>query len=423
MNPEGNQQHIAVIGAGVAGITAAHLLQRVARVTLYEKNARLGGHTNTVVIEHGPDTGTPVDTGFIVLNDKTYPLLHQLLKQLTCPVRWSDMSFGYCSEKTGFFYAGTDLSGLFAQRRNLVRPSYYRFLNEIIQFGRRARRDLDAGTVGNQSLGDYVRGLSPDTVSCYIIPMAAAIWSATQRDILDFPAQTLLSFWRNHGLLSLTNRPRWQTVVGGSHAYVKSFARSFCGRIRLRADLATIRRHPDHVALVHRDGETETYDGVVLATHADEALALLENPTPDERRLLGAWRYQENRTLLHTDLSFMPSRRQAWASWNYLEHAGTNPDSPVPVTYHMNRLQGLRTVEEYFVTLNPDREPVRGSLIRDILYHHPVFSEAAVATQRELPSLQGQLRTWYCGSYFGYGFHEDAVRSAVQMAELHGADL
>ena len=413
----------AIVGAGVAGITAAHLLQRVASVTLYEKNARLGGHTNTIVIEDGPDAGTPVDTGFIVLNDRTYPLLHQLLDDLDCPVRSSDMSFGYCSEKTGFFYAGTNLAGLFAQRRNLLRPSYYRFLAEILRFGRDGIRDLDAGTVGDQTLGTYVRHLHPDTVTRYIIPMAAAIWSATQNDILQFPARTLLAFWRNHGLLALNDRPQWQTVAGGSHAYVKAFARSFCGVVRLRANLAHIRRHPDRVELVHRDGETESYDGVILATHADEALALLADPTPDERRLLGPWRYQENRTLLHTDTSFPPARRAAWASWNYYDRLDTRPDSPVPVTYHMNRLQGLRTVEDYLVTLNPDREPARGTLVRDILYHHPVFTNEAVATQPPLPTLQGVHRTWFCGSYFGYGFHEDAVRSAFDLAALHGAAL
>ncbi len=420
---ESSGKQIAVIGAGVAGITAAHLLQRVASVKLYERNARLGGHTNTIVIEDGPDNGTPIDTGFIVLNDKTYPLLHRLLDDLSCPVRWSDMSFGYCSEKTGYFYAGTNLAGLFAQRRNLLRPSHYRFLAEIMKFGKRAIHDLETGSVGARTLGEYVHDYSPHTINCYIIPMAAAIWSATQNDILDFPAATLLSFWRNHGLLSLSDRPRWQTVAGGSHAYVKAFARSFCGTIRLRSDIATIRRVEDRVEIVHRDGETDIFDEVVIATHADEAVALLEAPTPEEHRLLGAWRYQKNRTLLHTDTSFMPAHRAAWASWNYLDRRDSSPDSPVPVTYHMNRLQGLRTVDEYFVTLNPDREPSPGSLIRDILYHHPVYDRAAVGTQESLPGLQGKNRTWYCGSYFGYGFHEDAVRSAVHVAEAHGVTL
>jgi predicted NAD/FAD-binding protein len=420
--PDPAHPRIAVIGSGAAGITAAHLLQRIARVTLYEKNDRLGGHTHTVEIPDGPDAGIGIDTGFIVMNDRTYPLLHRLLDELECPVRFSDMSFGFASEKTGLTYAGTSFSGLFAQRRNLLRPSFYRFLNEILRFGRQALADLEADRVGEVTLAEYTRTLSPATVRDYVVPMAAAIWSATQRDILAFPARTLLHFWRNHGLLSVRNRPRWQTVTGGSHAYLKAFSRSFCGTIRLRADLRAVRRTPDHVVLRHAGGEEETYDQVVIATHADEALALLEPPTTDEMRLLGTWRYQVNRTLLHTDPSFMPASRRAWASWNYVDRRDVLPDTPVPVTYHMNRLMGLDTFDDYFVTLNPDHEPAPGTLVRDLTYHHPVYALDAVATQPKLAGLQGVKRTWFCGSYFGYGFHEDAVRSGVEVARGLGVD-
>lgn len=417
------QKRIAVIGAGVAGITAAHLLQRTAQVKLFEKNKRLGGHTHTVVIDDGPDAGIGVDTGFIVLNDKTYPLFHALLKDLDCTPRFSDMSFGYYSERDGFHYAGTNLSGLFAQRSNILRPSFYRFLSEIVRFGKRALSDLDLNTVGNMSLGEYVRDLSPMTVNRYVVPMAAAIWSATQQDILAFPSRTLLHFWRNHGLLSLSDRPRWQTVSGGSHSYVKSFARSFCGQIAVEASIRHIRRTDEDICVVHKDGYEESFDEVVVATHADEALRLLENPSAEEIELLGAWRYQENRALLHTDVSFMPSRRRAWASWNYVERIGTRSDTPVPVTYYMNRLQGLRTHDDYMVTLNSDRQPAPGTQIKEIIYHHPVYTNEAVATQKRLPSLNGRQRTWFCGSYFGYGFHEDAVRSGVAVANSFGIDL
>lgn len=416
-------KHLAIIGSGVAGITAAHLLRRKHNITLFEKNDRLGGHTNTIVLERGPDAGTPVDTGFIVLNDKTYPLLHTLLDQLNCPVRASDMSFGFYSESTGFFYAGTSFSGLFARRSNLFRPSFYRFLSNILAFGKRALADLANDAVGEQTMGEYVQREHPDTVRYFVIPMAAAIWSATQRDILKFPAASMLAFWRNHGLLSLKDRPQWQTVSGGSHAYVNAFRAGFPGRVELNARITTIRRFEDRVVIHHGDGREDTFDGVVIATHADEALALLAQPTGDEQRLLGTWRYQENRTLLHTDASFLPRNRCAWASWNYLERTAQHQDQPVPVTYWMNLLQGLKTKHDYFVTLNPDREPARGALIKDILYHHPVFDRAAVATQKELPTLQGIQRTWYCGSYFGHGFHEDAVRSAVDMASGHGVAL
>ena len=420
---EPTSKRIAVVGAGVAGITAAHLLQRIANVTLYEKSRRLGGHTNTIVIEDGPDTGTAVDTGFIVLNDKTYPLFHTLLAEFNCPVRFSDMSFGFYSEKSNFYYAGTSLSGLFAQKRNVWRPSFYSFLYDVLSFGKKAISDLEQNNVGDITLGEYTKGMTPETLNRYIIPMAAAIWSATQNEILQFPARTLLSFWRNHGLLSLKDRPRWQTVAGGSHQYLKAFSRSFCGRIKLGADIQTIRRNPDGVEIVHRDGETEEYDEVIVATHANEALALLETPTPEENTLLGTWRYQDNRTLLHTDVSFLPPNPKAWASWNYVEHKQDKPDTPVPVTYYMNLLQGLKTIDTYCVTLNPDREPKPGSLIKEIHYQHPVFDLAAVATQEKLRGLNGKNRTSFCGSYFGYGFHEDAVRSAVQVAETFGVSL
>lgn len=416
-------KRIAVIGSGVAGITAAHLLQRVAHVKLYEKNDRLGGHTHTVVIEDGPDAGTAVDTGFIVMNDRTYPLLHSLLEQLNCPVRFSNMSFGFYSEKSGFYYAGTGLSGLFAQKRNLFRPAHYRFLSEIISFGKNAIADLKRGNLGAVTLGQYTRNLMPETVNYYIVPMAAAIWSASQENILKFPAMTLLQFWKNHGLLSLYDRPRWQTVVGGSHSYVKAFKRSFCGQIAMKSSIKTIRRTPDGISIINRDGYAEEFDDVVIATHADEALALLENPSPDEKGLLGAWRYQVNRTILHTDTSFLPANPKARASWNYVERLHDQGNSPVPVTYFMNLLQGFKTHDEYCVTLNPDRDPKRGTLIREIMYHHPVFNAETIATQDKLPELNGTNRTWFCGSYFGYGFHEDAVRSAVGIAERFGVNL
>lgn len=410
---------LAILGSGIAGITSAHLLQRKYHVVLFEKNDRLGGHTNTVVIPDGPDAGTPVDTGFIVLNNQTYPLLHRLLRDWKCPVRNSDMSFGFYSEPTGFFYAGTSLSGLFAQRSNLFRPSYYRFLRDIVAFGRKAMADLDAQTIGHQTMAAYVQQLHPATVRNFIVPMAAAIWSATRQDILQFPAASMLTFWRNHGLLSLKNRPQWQTVIGGSHSYIKSFTASFTGEVKRNAKIRTIRRTGQQVTLVHTDGHEEPFDALVLATHADEALALLDQPTRDEKRLLGAWRYQENRTILHTDVSFLPRQRRAWASWNYVEKKDARDDRPVPVTYWMNLLQGLSTRHDYLVTLNPDREPAPGSIIKDMTYHHPVYDLAAVATQSELPKLQGVNRTFYCGAYFGHGFHEDAVRSAADMAAIH----
>lgn len=418
------RSRIAIIGSGAAGLTAAHLLRRRHDVTLFERERRLGGHTNTVSIEHGPDAGTAVDTGFIVLNDRNYPLLHRLLKRLGCSVRWSDMSFSYSSDVARLHFAGTGWNGLFAQRHNLLRPSFHRLLIEIVRFCRHARRDLSEGRIGAASLREYLgsRRVPREAVRHYIVPMAAAIWSASRQQIFDFPAETLLRFWNNHGLLSLEDRPRWQTVVGGSHSYVRAI-RSELREVVTDARIASVERTPDAATIRFENGLTRAFDAVVLAAHADESLALLADPTPDERRLLGAWRYARNDTVLHTDASFMPPMRRAWASWNYVEpETGGDEHSPVPVTYWMNRLQGLRTKREYFVTLNPVRPIASGAEIARFDYAHPQYTAEAVATQPELPRLQGMGRTYFCGSYFGYGFHEDAVRSGAAVAKLLGGE-
>ncbi|HMP72093.1 MAG TPA: FAD-dependent oxidoreductase [Kiritimatiellia bacterium] len=416
MIPPGSS--IAVVGAGVAGITSAHLLQKHYRVTLIESETRLGGHTNTVTLPSGPDAGTPVDTGFIVLNDKNYPLLHRLLQRLNVPWRWSDMSFAYASTATGDCYCGDSLPGLFARRSNLLRPSHYLFIAGILRFSRRALRDLETEAIGDITLADYLaRVRCPEPViRKFIIPMAAAIWSAPQRDIQEFPAATLLHFWRNHGLLSLKDRPVWQTVVGGSSAYVHAFRKTFTGTLITSDPVVAITRRPEAVDLRTQSGQALTFDAVILATHADQALRLLTDPTPQETNLLGPWRYQPNHTVLHTDTSFLPANPRAWASWNYVEHPGADPAAPVPVTYNMNRLQGFNTSATYCVTLNPTRPIPEAHHIASFNYTHPVYSREAVATQPDLPSINGKQRTWFCGSYFGYGFHEDAVRSADHVA-------
>lgn len=417
--------NIAVVGGGVAGITAAHLLQRRHQVTIYEKNDYVGGHTHTIEIPDGPDRGVPVDTGFIVLNDRTYPLLHRLLGQLGVEVRDTEMSFSFQSAATGLEYAGTGLNGLFAQRRNLVRPAHWRLLIEVARFCRKARADLAEGRLGKATLHEYLAQsrYHADMVDHYLVPMASAIWSTPPGHVTGFPAEPFLHFFDNHGLLSPFHRPSWQTVVGGSHAYVKVFLGTFRGAVRTEAAVTNIRRGEDSVTVRTKEGEPEPYDRVVVATHADEALGLLDNPSDAERELLGAWRYQRNRVVLHTDTSFLPRSRRAWGCWNYSVVEDSGPDTLGCVTYWMNALQGLRTENQYCVTLNPDRPVPQAATVRELEYSHPTYSLASMGTQARLASLNGTRRTHFCGSYFGYGFHEDAVRSAAAVGEEFGLAL
>jgi predicted NAD/FAD-binding protein len=416
---------IAVVGGGVAGITAAHLLQRRHHVTLYEKNSLIGGHTHTIAIPDGPDAGTPVDTGFIVLNDRTYPRFNRLLEQLDVPIQASEMSFSYFCERTGFQYASRDFDSLFARRRNLFDIGYLRLLLEILRFNRTARRELASGGLASLTLGRFLKTYRFSTRfrEQYIIPMAAAIWSSPDEEVADFPMATFARFFSNHGLLTVSDQPQWYVVKGGSHSYVKAFRKRFQGDIIADAPVRSIRRNADAVTLSLSDGSQRHLDHVVIATHADEAFQLLQDPTADEQRLLGPWRYSSNRVILHTDPGFMPSNRRAWASWNYTREAGASGRAPVTLTYHMNRLQRLETRLQYFVTLNPGREIDDANVVARLTYTHPMFSFDSLATQPELARLNGANRTSYCGSYFGYGFHEDAVRAATLVAESFGITL
>lgn len=418
-------QKIAVIGGGVAGIVTAYLLQKQHRVSLFEQNDYLGGHTNTIEITEGPDAGLAVDTGFIVLNDATYPLFQTFLARLGVATRKAEMSFGFQCLHTGLVYAGNNLNGLFAQRSNLVSPSFFRFLLEIARFGRNAKADLDAGRVPELTLGDYLRQghYSAFMIDNYLLPMAAAIWSTPALRVADFPAAAFLRFFSNHGLLSFRNRPQWRTVVGGSFAYVKAFRQTFSGQIHLKAGVEKVFRDQEGVRLQFADGSAQQFDQLVIATHADQALRLLGDPSAEERRLLSAWSYQHNHTVLHSDASLLPQQQAAWSAWNFTREAADDGDQPVFVSYYMNLLQGLQAQRDYCVTLNR-RQPFRPeTVIAEFDYQHPQYSFAALATQPQLPNLNGRRRSWFCGSYFGYGFHEDAVRSAVAVAADFGAKL
>ncbi len=418
-------QKIAVIGSGVAGIVTAYLLQKQHQVCLFEQNDYLGGHTNTVEISAGPDAGLAVDTGFIVLNEATYPLFQRFLARLGVATRNAEMSFGFQCRQTGLVYAGNDLNGLFAQRRNLVSPSFFRFLLEIARFSRQARHDLANDSVPPVTLGEYLQQgrYSRFMTANYLLPMAAAIWSTPALQVADFPAEAFLRFFSNHGLLSLRNRPQWKTVVGGSFAYVKAFRRDFRGEIQLNARVQKLFREANGVRLQFADGETRQFDQVVIASHADQALRLLGDPSEQEQRLLSPWRYQLNRTVLHTDAALLPEQKSAWAAWNFTRESAETESQPVFVSYYMNLLQGLQAERDYCVTLNRQQEFRPETLIAEFDYQHPQYSFASLATQAELPKLNGRRSSWFCGSYFGYGFHEDAVRSAVAVAEGFGIKL
>jgi predicted NAD/FAD-binding protein len=416
---------IAVIGAGVAGIAAAYLLQRAHRVTLFEKNDYFGGHTHTVEIPVGEDRGTPVDTGFIVMNDRTYPLFSRFLSQLRVATAPSEMSFSYHCEETGVLYAGAHPSRLFARRSNLFRIRHWLFLTEIHRFYRKTLRRLENGSLQGLTLGEYFRQerFSRDLVDWHIVPMAASIWSTPDAQVYDFPAERIARFYERHGLLRLRDRPRWHYIPGGSHTYVKAFLKGFRGRAVAGDPVRAVSRNGSGVTVRTADGSEQRFDRAVIAAHADEALGLLANPTDAEARLLSAWQYSANRTILHRDASYLPPLPRAWASWNYVRSMGVPEHRPVTLTYLMNRLQKLQTAHTYCVSLNPARPVPQEEVVDSFDYSHPVYDMNALGAQRDLPVLNRQGDVYFCGSYFGYGFHEDAVRSAVNVADHFGIEL
>lgn len=417
---------IAVIGSGAAALGAAWLLSRRYDVTVFERNSHVGGHANTVTVPnpHGR-TGADevaVDTGFIVYNDRNYPNLIRMFAALDVPTLASDMSFAVSVDDGGFEYSGGSLAGLLGQPSNLLRPRFYRMVADIQRFYDAAPTVLEhrarTGQEDPRTLGDYLRDgrYSDAFVHDHLLPMAAAIWSAPPETMMAFPITAFVRFCVNHGLLQLHDRPRWRTVQGGSREYVRRITAGLAGRIRTNTPVAHILRSPGAVIVRTEDGTEEHFDEVVIGTHADEALALLADPDPAERALLGAFGYQKNTAVLHGDPAQMPARRRVWSAWNYLGRTGADGARHLCVTYWMNRLQSLPDSLPLFVTLNPVRPPRAETVYRSFDYDHPVFDQAAMAAQRSLDTLQGGNRTWFCGSYFGYGFHEDAFSSGLRVA-------
>jgi len=409
---------IAVIGSGISGMVAAYRLSREHDVTVYESGDRIGGHTHTVDVNYqGRDYA--VDTGFIVFNDWTYPNFIRLLDELEVPWQPSKMSFSVRCEKSGLEYNGTSLNSLFAQRRNIARPSFLRMVADIVRFNHHAPRLLDIPADG-LSLSDYLRreGYSTYFVDHYIIPMGAAIWSSRPVDVLDFPARFFVEFFSNHGFLSVNDRPTWRVIRGGSREYAKRLTAPFASRIHLSTPVASLQRQPHQVAVRLKNGSVENFDQVFIACHSDQALKMLSDASHEEREILGAIPYQANEALLHTDRSLMPTRPLAWAAWNY--HLPIEKFGRVTVTYNMNILQSLPAPAQFLLTLNRGDAVDPSKVLGRYVYHHPVYTAAAVAAQRRRHEINGVRRTYYCGAYWSYGFHEDGVNSAlVSVEELH----
>jgi len=411
----GPRLRIAVVGAGVAGLSTAWLLNPRHEVVLYENADRIGGHANTVLaaVDEGE---VPVDAGFIVFNPQTYPNFVELLKVLGVATQASTMSFAVSLDEGRLEYAGAPRA-LFAQPSNLINPRFWGMLKDLMRFYRSARGDMGASE--DLTLGDLLAGggYGPAFRDWHVLPMASAIWSAAPADILAYPAAAFIRFQANHGLLQFGGRPVWRAVSGGSVEYVSRLALPLAGRIRYATGVARILRTGAGATIVDMKGGRDAFDHVVLACHADEALALIDRPTAEERALLGAFRYSRNLAVMHTDPGFMPKRGRVWSSWNYL---GGAERSQASVTYWMNRLQSLPTKTDVFVTLNPPRPPREESVITIAHYDHPLFDMGAIAAQKRLWRLQGVRSLWFCGAHFGAGFHEDALQAGLEVAEQLG---
>jgi uncharacterized protein len=412
-------RRIAVVGSGISGLSAAWLASRENDVVLYEAADRLGGHSNTVMVETA-DGELPVDTGFIVFNDKNYPNLVALFDHLGVATDASDMSFAASIEDGAFEYSGTGLKGILGQRRNAARPRFWRMLSDVLRFYREAESLMGRPDLQAMTLGDYLdrENYSKVFIDDHLLPMGAAIWSMTTTDMRAYPLQAFIRFFVHHGLILLSGRPLWRTVSGGSRQYVRRIAEDFKGEIRLNCGVARIERlAAGGVTITDIRGDVDRFDTVIVATHANDALRMLGDADEMETRILGGFRYTDNVAVLHSDVRLMPKRKAVWSSWNYIGGKRENDSAPLCVTYWMNRLQNLPERHPLFVTLNACRDIREESVIGTYHYTHPLFDLASMAAQREVWALQGRRDTFFCGAHFGSGFHEDGLQAGLAAAE------
>ena len=410
-------KRIAVIGSGISGLSAAYYLSRGHEVHVFERDNRLGGHTNTVMVESGSGP-IPVDTGFIVHNDRTYPNFCRLMAELGVATQPSDMSFAVTERDGAFEYSSRGLGGFFAQKSNCFSPSHYKLLREILRFNRQAPRVLTLPDAEGMTLGQFLDAgrYSPVFVDRYLIPMAGAVWSMAPEVMPMFPVLTLVRFMQNHGMLGINTHPRWKVIRGGSHSYIAPLTAPFRERIVKNAIIQSVVRSERGVTLQLQDRPARSFDDVVFACHGDQILPLLAQPTGVEREVLSCFTSTRNETCLHTDAALLPKRPAARASWNYL----LGDSGKVTVTYHMNRLQSLQTAEQYCVTLNATEAVAPGRELHRMVYDHPLYTRAAIRAQERWSEVSGKNHTHFCGAYWFYGFHEDGVRSGMRVAEALG---
>jgi uncharacterized protein len=411
------RKRIAVIGSGISGLTSAYILSKNHDVSLFEANDYLGGHTHTVSVET-KEAVYSIDTGFIVFNKRTYPNFCKLLEELAIPIQPSEMSFSYRSDTQGLEYSGHNLNTLFSDRQNLLKLGFYHFIKDIILFNSDAKKFLAQTNDLEITINDFInkKKYSKQFRDCYLVPMMAAIWSKHKEDTLNCSAAFILQFYNNHGLLDLFNRPMWYVIKQGSKNYITPMLARLNDHIYLRSKVERITREPNKIKIIVNSQE-HVFDAVVCATHSDQALTMLDDPTPEEINILSAIKYTDNEVILHKDRNVMPKNKRAWASWNYLDNQKTAPT----LTYYMNRLQSIQSSDDFFVSVNLANEIAENQIIQSFKYAHPCLNVSALNAQKQIHLINGRNNTYYVGSYWGYGFHEDGVNSAIHTCKLLGA--